>query len=124
MKDTHKIVIQAFLIALYQQEESLSDQTQQQINYIAQSLETSIPELDNLATSDSTLSRAYGQAYAQLSSDAGERRMGVEAIPKYDPKDDIYYDTDNMSRDTSKVQQILSSRNSVKAMKQEIEKRK
>ncbi|NEP58389.1 MAG: hypothetical protein F6K31_15455 [Symploca sp. SIO2G7] len=117
MKDSDKLILKAFLAALCQQRSPLPEQVQAQLGEIAQSLETKVKELDNLAISTPSLKDAYENACIWLTSTTAERSKTLKFVPADNHEDDDNEETSNITRDT---------RDSTEEMKQivaEIEKK-
>ena len=121
MNDSEALTLQAFLAALIKQQEPLSDEAQAQLEEIAQSLETRVMELHDLALSTTTLAESYQNARDQLISTAAERGLGLEFLPnRFDnTEENNNRDIDNILRiDFRRATRILSAPDSVQAARQ------
>lgn len=137
MKDAEILILKAFLAALYQQQSPLSDNIKKQLAIIAQSLESRISDLDDLAINTPTLATPYENAHQDFTSIAAEQSMGKKHLPADDTDDDDSQETPNITRDISneieerqriiaaidakyeQAPQILSASDPVEAAKQE-----
>ncbi|KAM3091284.1 hypothetical protein ACKFKG_26230 [Phormidesmis sp. 146-35] len=70
-KDADQQVLDAFLFALAQQDEPLSDVVQRQLYEISQFLDQQVTDLDDLAISTPNLAAPYRQAHRLLRSERG-----------------------------------------------------
>ncbi|NEO99601.1 MAG: hypothetical protein F6K58_13165 [Symploca sp. SIO2E9] len=101
MKDSQALILKAFLAALYQQRSPLSDNIKEQLSKIAQSLESHILDLHDLAINTSTLATPYKNARLWFTSSASERGMGKKFLPADDTDDDDSQETPNITTDVS-----------------------
>ena len=99
MKAADAVTLKAFLAALYQQRSPLSDNIKAQLGIIAQSLESRILDLHDLAISTYTLDIPYKKARLWLTSTAAERGMGLKFLPADDAEDNDSQETINITRD-------------------------
>ena len=109
MKDLEKLILKAFLTALSQQRSPLPDTVQVKLGEIAQSLDTKVIELKNLATNTPRLTNYYENTYLWLTSTAAERVAGLKFLPADNHEDDDSGEIYNTTRDT---------RDSIEEMKQ------
>ncbi|HEY9603677.1 MAG TPA: hypothetical protein V6C85_18820 [Allocoleopsis sp.] len=98
MKDADTLILKAFLAALCQQPSPLPEEVTIQLRDIAQSWETRILDLHDLAISTPVLAEPYQQSRRWLSSTAAERGMGLKFLPDDEPKPDNQ-EIGNISRD-------------------------
>ena len=136
MKDAETLILKAFFAALYQQRAPLSEAINNQLREIAQSWETRILDLHDLAVNSPALVEFYKDARRCLTSAAAERGMGLNLLPADEIYDDDNFETPNISRDTrpaiektkqlfaaieaklDSTPQVLSAPNPVQAAKQ------
>lgn len=113
MKDSDTLILKAFLATLYQQRVPLSEETSSQLRDIAQSWETRILDLHNLATNTPALVAPYNDALDWLTSSAAERGMGLKFLPADETDDDENRETPNITRDTrsavEKTKQVFAA---------------
>jgi len=117
MKNTDKLILKAFLVALSQQRSPLPDTVQAKLGEITQSLETKVQELDNLATNTPSLNNFYINAHILLTHPETTRGVGLKFLPAENHEDNDSKETSNTTIDT---------RDAIEAMKQvvaEIEKK-
>ncbi len=93
MKDTDKLILKAFLVALYQQTSPLPQEIQNKLNTIANSIDTQIDELDIIAEEYLPIGNYYQEAYSWFFSDTAERNKSSKFLPEKPDNDDI----DNIS---------------------------
>lgn len=84
MKDSESLILYSFLFALSQQHEALPATVVAKIQEIAQSLETRVTELYDLAIATAQLTSDYQNAYRWLTSTAAERGLGLNFPPAKD----------------------------------------
>jgi len=85
--DAELITIEAFIIALYQQREPLPEGVSAEIADIAESLETRVIDLHNLAIKTPALTAPYQEASRRLDSQAAERGMGLDRLKFWSESD-------------------------------------
>lgn len=98
MKDADVLILKAFLAALCQQRSPLSDTLKEQLADIAQSLETRIGELNDVAIANPPLKIPYKNARLWLTSTAAERQKGLKFLPLDNADDDNNQETSNSTR--------------------------
>jgi len=99
MKDLDKLTLTAFLAALCQQQSPLSDEVQAQLREIAQSLETQVMDLHNLAINTPDLKNSYNNARLCLNSLAAQNEIGLKNLPAENHEDNDNEETSNTTRD-------------------------
>lgn len=97
MKDGEVLIIKAFLAALYQQSSLLPEKIQIQLQKIAQSLETQVMNLDEIALNTPTLKVPYENAFLWLTSSAAERLKGLDYLPADDTEDESSAELTNIT---------------------------
>ncbi|MEM1281118.1 MAG: hypothetical protein AAGG53_14130 [Cyanobacteria bacterium P01_H01_bin.152] len=98
MKDAEAQILKAFLYALMQQTEALSESVLQQIQAIAASLDTRVVELHDLATAVPALELPYNTAYDWLTARAAERGLGLDFLPAKPDNSVKSVKSDNIAR--------------------------
>jgi len=99
MKDADVLTLKAFLAALCQQRSPLSDTIKEKLADIAQSLETRIGELHDLAISIPALKIPYESARLWLTDTAAKEKIGLKFLPADNADDDNNRETPNLTRD-------------------------
>jgi hypothetical protein len=112
MKDTEKLTLKAFLFALSQQNSPLPDKATSSMQEIAESLESRIMDLDDLALELTALKEPYKKARRWLTTRAAERGMGLDFLPATDDGGASDRETPNITRDVrseiEKMEQLLA----------------
>lgn len=99
IKDADVLILKAFLAALCQQRSPLSDTIKIKLADIAQSLETRIGELHDLAISIPALKIPYESARLLLTDTAAKEKIGLKFLPADNAEDDNNRETPNITRD-------------------------
>ena len=99
MKDADVLTLKAFLAALCQQRSPLSDTIKEKLADIAQSLETRIGELHDLAISIPALKIPYESARLLLTDTAAKEKIGLKFLPADNADDDNNREIPNHTRD-------------------------
>ena len=111
MKDAETLILKAFLVSLYQQQSPLPQDVLVQLKDIAQSLETRILELHDLAINTPTLADAYQNARLQLASTAAKRGMGIKNLKYWSASDPQSSgrstEGDNVTPDAQEIIEVL-----------------
>ncbi len=105
MKDADILTLKAFLAALCQQRSPLSDTIEEKLADIAQSLETRIGELHDLAISIPALKIPYESARLLLTDTAAKEKIGLKFLPADNADDDNNRETPNITRN---IQDIIA----------------
>ncbi|MGB7486824.1 MAG: hypothetical protein WA901_11580 [Phormidesmis sp.] len=80
MKDVELLVLKSFVYAVMRQK-TLPDPLWEKIRSIAESLDTRVDELGDLAEASPLLAPDFDYAYSALTSSAAERGMGLSSVP-------------------------------------------
>ena len=112
MKDTEKLTLEAFLFALSQQNSPLPERMANSMQEIAESLESRVMDLHDLALEITALKEPYKKARRWLTTRAAERGMGLDFLPATDDGGASDRETPNLTRDVrsdiEKMQQPLA----------------
>ncbi len=100
LKDAEALTLKAFLAALSQQRSPISDKVKAKLGEIAQSLETRVMDLHDLAIATPTLETPYKNARLCLASTAAERSKGPLPADDSEDDDNDNKETDNITRDS------------------------
>ena len=108
MKDSESLILYSFLFALSQQRHPLPATVMNKMQDIAQSLETRVIELYDLAIATPQLTASYKNAYRWLTATAAERGMGLAFMPAPDDETDDK-EQSNLSADVGSYVQEMQT---------------
>lgn len=110
MKDSQSIILTSFITALKLYQEPLPNNIIEQLNEIANNLETRVTELDAIAQNILAFKNLYDQAFQSLLSRSATRKMGQEFFPSDEEEKDFTIEniTPDIREEVERIEANLS----------------